>query len=70
MRGRDLWVHLLLQMRDAPPRAPPLHEAGAEVEDPHYLLRDTNAADGDPTGGKATAWVDRVIVLDLNSIII
>ena len=58
MRGKDLWVHLLLQMRDAPPRAAPLHETGAAAEDPHYFLRDTNAADGDPTGGKATAWVD------------
>ena len=58
MRGKDLWVHLLLHMRDAPPRAPPLHETGAAAEDPHYLIRDTNAADGDPTGGKATAWVD------------
>ena len=62
MRGRDLWVHLLLQMRDAPPRAPPLQQTGAEVEDPHYLIRDTNAADGDPTCGKATAWVDWPLV--------
>ena len=44
MRGRDLWVHLLLQMRDAPPRATPLDETGAAAEDPHYLLRDTNAS--------------------------
>ena len=28
------------------------------MEDPHYFLRDTNASDGDPSGGKATAWVD------------
>ena len=58
MRGKDLWLHLLMLMRDSPPRAPPLHEAGAAVEDPHYFLRDTNASDGDPSGGKATAWVD------------
>ena len=58
MRGKDLWVHLLLQMRDAPPRPPPLHETGAAAEDPHYPIRDTNAADGDSTSGKATAWVD------------
>ena len=58
MRGKDLWLHLLILMRDSPPRAPPLHEAGAAVEDPHYFLRDTNASDGDPSGGKATAWVD------------
>ena len=49
MRGRDLWIHLLLHMRDAPPRAPPPHDAGAAVEDPHYFIRDTNASDGDPT---------------------
>ena len=58
MRGKDLWVHLLMHMRDAPPRAPPTHEAGDGAEDPHYFLRDTNASDGDPSGGKATAWVD------------
>ena len=58
MRGKDLWLHLLLHMRDAPPRAPPIQDAGADVEDPHYFLRDTNASDGDPSSGKATAWVD------------
>ena len=36
MRGKDLWIHLLLHMRDAPPRAPPIQDAGADVEDPHY----------------------------------
>ena len=58
MRGKDLWVHLLMHMRDAPPRAPPTHEAGDGAEDPRYFIRDTNASDGDPSGGKATAWVD------------
>ena len=62
MRGKDVWVHMLLHMRDAPPRAPPIQQTGAGVEDPHYLLRDTNAADGDPTCGKATAWVDWPLV--------
>ena len=56
MRGNDTWVHLLVRMRDAPPRAPPLHDLSAGVEDPHYFLRDTNSRDGSPSG--ATAWVD------------
>ena len=40
-------------MRDAPPR---LAGAHGVIEDPHYLLRDTNSPDGDPTS--ATAWID------------
>ena len=56
MRGNDLWIHLLVLMRDAPPRSPPLHDLSAGVEDPHYFLRDTNSRDGSPAG--ATAWVD------------
>ena len=42
MRGRDLWVCLLICMRDDPPRAPPLCGASSTVEDPHYFLWDTN----------------------------
>ena len=56
MRGSDMWVHLLVLMRDAPPRAPSLYNPSAGLEDPHYFMRDTNSSDGNPTG--ATAWVD------------
>ena len=56
MRGSDMWVHLLVLMRDAPPRAPSLYNPSAGLEDPHYFLRDTNSSDGNPAG--ATAWVD------------
>ena len=53
MRGSTEWVRRLQYMRDAPPRA--LNEVGV-VEDPHYLLRDTNSPSGDPT--RATRWID------------
>ena len=57
MRGSSQWVRRLQHMRDAPPRA--TNEAGV-VEDPHYLLRDTNSPDGDPT--RATGWVDAPLI--------
>ena len=53
MRGSTEWVTRLLHMRDAPPRTP---GEGGVVEDPHYLLRDTNSPDGNPT--RATGWID------------
>ena len=58
MRGKDLWINLVINMRDDPPRAPPMHNPSAAAEDPHYFLRDTNSPSGSPCGGKATAWVD------------
>ena len=57
MRGSTEWVRRLQQMRDAPPRAP--SEDGV-VEDPHYLLRDTNSPNGDPT--RATGWIDAPLI--------
>ena len=53
MRGSTEWVRRLMHMRDAPPRT--LNHVGV-AEDPHYLMRDTNSPDGDPT--RATGWID------------
>ena len=58
MRGRDLWINLIISMRDDPPRAPPAYGNSTTAEDPHYFLRDTNSPNGSPCEGKATAWVD------------
>ena len=33
MRGSDIWVHLLVLMRDAPPRAPSLYNPSVGLED-------------------------------------
>mmetsp|Transcript_11838 Transcript_11838/g.17753 ORF Transcript_11838/g.17753 Transcript_11838/m.17753 type:complete len:265 (-) Transcript_11838:188-982(-) len=46
--GSDAWIYALIAMRDSPPRA--------TSSDPHYLLRDTNSPDGDPS--RASAWKD------------
>ena len=50
MLGSNEWLRCVMHMRDAHPRDPP-------ADDPHYLLRDTNSPDGDPS--RATAWIDK-----------